>query len=86
MCHSMKHIIPLSRTRHYGPDHHIWDNNGTWWMHFSVRRSRGPAKRMRLSLHTATRKVARERRDLLMKASPERAKTLLREWRLRRGS
>lgn len=82
----MKRIVPLSRHRHYGPDHHIWDNNGTWWMHFSLERRRGPARRVRLSLHTASRKIARERRDLLMKATPERAKALLQKWRLQRAA
>ena len=38
-------IVPLYANKHYGPDHHIWDNNGTWWAHFSLQRARGRAKR-----------------------------------------
>ncbi len=74
-------IIPLSKTKHYGADHHIWNNNGTWWMHYSEERRRGRAKRVRLSLHTYNRKVARERRDQIMRASAERADLLRRQWK-----
>lgn len=72
--------------RKYGPDHHIWNNNGTWWCHLSVGRKRGPAKRVRFSLCTHSRKEARERRDLIMRVQPARAKALLRQWRYSPGA
>jgi len=74
-------IVPLSENKKYGPDHHIWNNNGTWWMHYSLERKRGRAKRVRLSLHTHKRKEARERRDAIMKATPERADMLRQRWK-----
>lgn len=74
-------IVPLYANKHYGADHHIWDNNGTWWVHFSIARARGRSKRMRLSLHTKSRSLARERRDLVMKSTPEKIKALCQKWR-----
>lgn len=77
----MPKVFPLYNRKHYGPDHHMWDNNGTWWAHFSVTRMRGPCKRMRVSLCTSNRKVARQRRDQLLKTHPEKIKALVQKWR-----
>lgn len=74
-------VVPLIRGKNYGPDHHIWDNNGTWWVHFSVTRQRGRSKRSRLSLHTSDRKTARLRRDQLMKSPPDKIPVLTEKWR-----
>jgi hypothetical protein len=52
------------------PDHHIWNNNGTWWCHFTVHKSDYTAERVRVSLRTRSREVARQRRDLLLAAVP----------------
>lgn len=54
------------------PDHHIWNNNGTWWCHYSVRLPGEPAKRMRISLRTHSVEVARMRRDTLLAALGQR--------------
>ncbi len=80
----MKDKLATRNDRPFGPDHHIWDNNGTWWCHLSLARKRGPSKRIRFSLHTSNRREARERRDLIMKATDARAKELLRGWRAAR--
>ena len=82
----VRRILPLYANKHYGPDHHIWNNNGSWWAHFSISRLRGRSKRVRVSLHTKSRKVARERRDQLMKAKPEQIKALQKKWRASRDS
>lgn len=74
-------IVPLSEGKRYGLDHHIWNNNGTWWMHYSLERRRGRAKRVRISLHTHDRKEARIRRDAVMKTTPERAEVLRARWK-----
>lgn len=66
--------------RKYGANHHIWDNNGTWWCHLSLERSRGRAKRVRFSLKTNNVREARKRRDLIMKASDAKAKVLIASW------
>jgi hypothetical protein len=76
----MKDKLVEAHDRRYGPDHHIWDNNGTWWCHLSLARQRGRAKRIRFSLHTNSRSEARKRRDLIMSASEVRAKALLKKW------
>jgi flagellar hook-associated protein FlgK len=34
------------------PDHHIWNNHGTWWCHFTVHHSDYTAERVRVSLRT----------------------------------
>ena len=52
------------------PDHHIWNNNGTWWCHFTVHKPDYTKHRVRVSLRTKNRETARRRRDFLMKAVP----------------
>ncbi|MEI7864769.1 MAG: hypothetical protein WCI38_05305 [Chthoniobacterales bacterium] len=77
---TMKNKLVAMPDRHYGPDHHIWDNNGKWWCHLSLARQRGRAKRIRFSLHTNSRSEARKRRDCIMNSSEVRAKALLKKW------
>jgi hypothetical protein len=77
----MKNKIVELSDRRYGPDHHIWDNNGTWWCHLSLARTRGRAKRIRFSLHTNNRREAQRRRDQIMSATEAKAKALLKTWR-----
>ena len=79
-------VLPPRSGKKHGPDHHIWDNNGTWWAHFSVTRQRGPSKRVRVSLHTNNRKEAQARRDQLMKSAPDAIPALSAKWqKLRKG-
>jgi hypothetical protein len=47
------------------PDHHLWNNNGTWWCHFTVHLPDFTKRRIRRSLQTGSRFVARLRRDAL---------------------
>jgi hypothetical protein len=49
-------------------DHHLWNNNGTWWCHFTMRNANGSARRVRRSLKTADIGKARESRDRLLRA------------------
>jgi hypothetical protein len=51
---------------HPNPDHHIWNNNGTWWCHFTVHNPDYTKERVRVSLHTKDRDEARQRRDFIM--------------------
>ena len=76
-----KKVFPLYEGKHYGPDHHMWDNNGSWWAHFSVTRLRGRCKRIRVPLCTKNRKLARQRRDQLLKTHPDKVQTLVLKWR-----
>lgn len=46
-------------------DHHLWNNRGTWWCHFTLHRADHTKRRVRLSLRTKDRLSARIRRDRL---------------------
>jgi len=47
------------------PNHHIWLNNGVWFLHYSIRLANGPG-RIRHSLGTKDVKAARRRRDHIL--------------------
>ena len=47
------------------PNHHIWNNNGTWWIHYTVYPTPVTAERRRESLHTKDLGEARAKRDTL---------------------
>ncbi len=61
------HNIRLSlRTTALNADHHLWNNNGTYWCHFTLHGPRGTKQRIRRSLRTADLASARQRRDALL--------------------
>lgn len=80
-CLIMKNKLVELPDRKYGANHHIWDNNGTWWCHLSLERRSGPAKRIRFSLRTNNVREARKRRDLIMGANEAKAKALIKSWK-----
>lgn len=45
------------------PDHHLFNNNGTWWVHFTVHRDDFTKQRIRRSLGTRCLAAARRLRD-----------------------
>ncbi len=45
------------------PNHHLWNNHGTWFLHYTVHRTPFTKERIRRSLGTKDIKIARERRD-----------------------
>jgi hypothetical protein len=47
-------------------NHHLWNNNGTWWCHFTLHSARGTKQRVRRSLRTHDLSLARKKRDLLL--------------------
>lgn len=49
------------------PDHHIWLNNGTWFIHYTVHLPDHTKRRIRRSLGTHACKEARRRRDRLLR-------------------
>ena len=51
------------RIDHDNHDHHVWDNNGTWWLNYVVYPTRATAERRRVSLKTKLLEEARSRRD-----------------------
>lgn len=53
------------------PDHHIWNNNGTYWCHYTVHNEDYTKQRVRVSLGTKDIEIARALRDFLMEATPK---------------
>jgi hypothetical protein len=51
------------RRKPNNPNHHLWNNNGRWWMCFTISRPDGASERKRISLKTADLDKARGRRD-----------------------
>ena len=50
------------------PNHHLWNNRGTWWCHFTLHKPDYTAERVRVSLRTRDLGEARDRRDQLLAA------------------
>ena len=48
------------------PNHHLWNNNGTWWLHYTEHLADYTKRRVRLSLRTHNVKAARAIRDVLL--------------------
>ena len=53
------------RTNAQNPDHHLWNNHGTWWCHLTLHTAHGRKHRVRCSLKTASVEKARQKRDVL---------------------
>ena len=54
------------RVDHSNPNHHLWNNNGTWWCHYTLHQPDSTKLRVRRSLGTADVAEARARRDALL--------------------
>lgn len=46
--------------------HHLWNNNGTWWCHYTVHLPDFTKRRVRTSLQTKDFALACQRRDQLL--------------------
>ena len=58
------------------PNHHLWNNNGTWWLHYTEHLPDYTKRRVRLSLHTHNVRAARAIRDVLLTwDAPEQTQT-----------
>ncbi len=55
--------LPGIRVRADNPNHHLWNNHGTWFLHYTVHPTPFTKERIRRSLGTKDLEVARERRD-----------------------
>lgn len=53
------------------PDHNIWNNNGTFWCHYTVHNDNRTKERVRVSLGTKDVAIARALRDFIMDATPK---------------
>lgn len=47
-------------------NHHLWNNNGTWFVHFTRHEPGFIKRRCRQSLHTKSLDAARQRRDAIL--------------------
>jgi len=47
-------------------DHHLWNNNGTYWVHYTQHLPDYTKRRVRKSLHTTELGIARVLRDSLL--------------------
>ncbi len=76
------------RTPPRNPNHHLWWNNGTWWLHATVHRPDHTKQRLRLPLETKNIHLARTRRDAVLGAWSEepRARRWERGVKIRRKS
>jgi len=48
------------------PNHHFWNNNGTWWLHYTEHLPDYTKRKIRVSLHTHNVRAARAIRDVLL--------------------
>jgi hypothetical protein len=55
--------LPGIRVRAENPNHHLWNNHGTWFLHYTVHPTAFTKERIRRSLGTKDVRIARERRD-----------------------
>jgi len=64
----VNNLIPqLSvRVNPENPNHHLWNNNGTWFIHFVVHPTPYTKERIRRSLRTKCLDEARVRRDAML--------------------
>jgi hypothetical protein len=53
------------RVNRGNPDHHLWNNHGIWWLHYTLHLPDHTKKRVRKSLGTRDLDQARERHDEL---------------------
>lgn len=61
---------PSIRVLAHNPDHHLWNNHGTWWCHLTLHLPDFTKRRLRRSLGTACREEARHIRDFLLAVLP----------------
>ena len=55
------------------PDHHLWNNNGTFWCHYTLHFPDYTKRRVRQSLGTPCLKIARKLRDQILRRAAEGA-------------
>src|SRR5690606_8072466 len=66
--------LPGIRVRTENPNHHLWNNHGTWFLHYTIHPTPFTKERIRRSLGTKDMLVARERRDAFFANLAESAK------------
>jgi len=54
------------RTNRTNPNHHLWNNNGVWFIHYVVHPTPHTKERIRRSLKTTSVEQARQKRDAVL--------------------
>lgn len=73
---AMKQPSVLATRRVRGnANHHLWNNHGTWWCHFTLHQPDFTKRRLRVTLGTSDLIEAREIRDFLFAVLPSAAPT-----------
>ena len=62
------HVQPALRINARNPNHHLWNNNGTWFIHYTVYPTPVTVERVRRSLRTRSLERARILRDRIFAA------------------
>jgi len=57
------------RNTNRNPLHHLWNNNGTWWCHYTLHLPDFTKRRVRINLKTSDLKKASRLRDQLLRAT-----------------
>jgi hypothetical protein len=70
---------PALRVRAENPNHHLWNNHGTWFLHYTVHPTAFTKERRRRSLGTKDVQVARARRDTFFAHLTAQTSALTRE-------
>jgi hypothetical protein len=68
----MQAAVLSVRVNPANPNHHLYNNNGTWWCHYTVHLPDFTKQRVRVSLETNQLPVARSRRNGLLSQITER--------------
>jgi hypothetical protein len=65
----MRHLnaLGMMMKTNKNSDHHLWNNNGTWFVHYTRYPTRSTKERVRLSLKTKCLAEARRRRDEILR-------------------
>ena len=58
----------VTRRTDTNPNHHLMNNNGTWWIRFTLRSTEGESIRPAYSLKTPDLDAARRKRDRILAA------------------
>ena len=66
--------LPSIRVDEGNPNHHLWDNHGTWFLHYTVYPTPFTKERIRRSLGTKDLGIARTRRDSFFRSLAVRSK------------
>ena len=64
------------KDKNHNPNHNIWNNNGTYWCHYTVHNDDYTKQRVRVSLGTNDIAIARALRDFLIQATPKIASNI----------